>query len=37
VFMEFARAFSEAESRTEIVQALSKVDEYVERVLQHGR
>jgi hypothetical protein len=37
VFMEFARAFSEAESRTEIVQVLSKVDEYVERVLQHGR
>jgi hypothetical protein len=36
VFMEFAREFAEAESRTEIVQVLSKVDEYVERVVAQG-
>jgi hypothetical protein len=37
VFLEFAREFAEAESRTEIVQVLSKVDDFVDRVLQHGR
>lgn len=34
VFMQFAREFSEAESRTDIVQVLSKVDDYVERVVR---
>jgi hypothetical protein len=34
VFMQFAREFSEAETRTDIVQVLSKVDDYVERVVR---
>jgi hypothetical protein len=34
VFLEFARDFSQAESRSEIVQVLSTLDEYVDRVLK---
>jgi hypothetical protein len=37
VFLQFARDFSEAESRTEIVQVLSKLDEYVDQVVQGAR
>jgi hypothetical protein len=33
VFLEFAREFAEADSRTQIVQVLSRVDEYVDRVI----
>jgi len=34
VFLEFAREFAEADSRTQIVQVLSRVDEYVDRVME---
>jgi hypothetical protein len=32
VFLDFAQEFSQAESRLEIVQVLSKVDEYVDQI-----
>jgi hypothetical protein len=32
VLLEFARAFADAESRTQIVQVLSKIDQYVDRI-----
>ncbi|MEX2571210.1 MAG: hypothetical protein WD737_07870 [Gemmatimonadota bacterium] len=32
VLLDFARDFAEAESRAEIVQVLSKVDDYVDRI-----
>jgi hypothetical protein len=37
VFLEFAREFAEADSRTQIVQVLSRVDEYVDRVMESQR
>jgi hypothetical protein len=32
VLLEFAKAFADAESRTQIVQVLSRIDEYVDRI-----
>lgn len=36
VLLEFARDFADAESRSEIVQVLSRVDEYVDRIAPGG-
>lgn len=36
VFLQFARDFASAESRTDIVQVLSKVDDYVNQVVGHA-
>lgn len=37
VFLQFAREFAEAESRSEIVQVLSRVDDYVEQIVGKAR
>ncbi|MBA4159694.1 MAG: hypothetical protein H0X65_19790 [Gemmatimonadetes bacterium] len=37
VFLQFARDFAVAESRSEIVEMLSKVDDYVDQVVKQGR
>lgn len=37
VFLRFAREFAEAESRAEIVQVLSRVDEYVDQIVAETR
>lgn len=36
VLLEFARDFADAESRSEIVQVLSRVDDYVDRIARVG-
>lgn len=36
VFLKFARDFASAESRTDIVAVMSKVDDYVDQVVGHG-
>jgi hypothetical protein len=36
VFLDFAREFADAESRAEIVQVMSRVDDYVEKVVARG-
>lgn len=36
VLLEFARDFADAESRSELVQVLSRVDDYVDRIATNG-
>ncbi|HEV2131150.1 MAG TPA: hypothetical protein VGR27_08605, partial [Longimicrobiaceae bacterium] len=37
VFLQFARELAGAETRAEIVQALSRLDRYIDQVVQHSR